>query len=578
MAESGGRPDKPPPEEEDARGGRGADRGGDGGKGATGGIPWLMAGPDGKHSGVKGGLNPTPPRPPKTITSKPSKPGKTINPKPSNISSTSGPSGSSKPVPTGASKPGSHTTPSKPTIVTSTPIRSGVPIRDTTIDLTGNPDDTIIDDCLGQSRTTPDGFVLQPNGKLYNEKTGQTRVPTTEERLAWRILERQAEARLRRRNPPQKEPVENAQDRLKRNASQLSQNSTNPDTAKKTKPNDTKTDDKDAPQTETARPQADNEVGYWNTDAVRLTTVRIISSEGNKLSNNDLTHIGQYHMKACYHNFGTDTEKWDEVAADRVSLVTPYTFAKFKIRTTKGVDFWKQFVPQIPTTTNIETTGAYTLLLPGETMFEEIFFSIAFAELALGTEDGMKMLETAIRVGNPLLRTVKFRLKSTGLDKVSQKTGIVMELLSADRERCFGPKPTDTTKEPKWKLRVGFSTVNATVAYGKAEKRRQDKAKAMEEALSRPPPPPPPPQPTETTTTTTAETAPTAVTTTTSKPAITSNIADTEVTEEDIQNILLDDDEMDEDIVIEETTENKKTKDLDDRILDGDDESYKDAT
>ena len=581
--ESGERPDTTPPEE-DARGGRGPDSEGDGGKRGTVGIPWLTAGPDGKHSGVKGGPNLSPPRPPKTNTT--SKLGKTLPNTSATTTKTFGPNGPSKPILVGPSGPSKHITsasteaskpnsrltpPSKPNsknMTTSTPKRGDIPIRETTIDLTCNPEDTIvIDDYLGPRRTTPDGFVLRPDGKLFNEKTGQIRIPTTEERLAWRILERQEEERLKKmKNPPQRDPVENAQERLKRNASQLSQDSTNPGTdPKKTKPNETKTDDK----TDSEEPRVEKEVGYWNTDAVRLLTVRVISATGEKLTNNDLNHIGQYHMKACFHNFGTDVDKWDDVAADRVSLVTPFTFAKFKIRTSKGVQFWKDLIPQIPTTTNVETTGAYAILLPGETMFEELFFSIAFAQLALGEECDLKMLETAIRVGNPLLRKTRFRLKSTGIDKTSNKTGIIMELLSTDRERCFGPKPADPTESPKWKLRISFSTVNVTVAYGKTEKKRQDRARAMEAALARPPPPPPPPPPkpaTPTETTTPVET-PTSTETPT-KPTENRPTSE-EMTEDDVCNIMLDDDGMDEDVVVE--TEEPKGK-VDESILDTDED------
>ena len=252
MAESGGRPDSITPMEEDERGGRGPDSGGDGGTGGTVGIPWLVAGPDGKHSGVKGGPTLTPPRPPKTTNSKSTNSGKP-NPKTLN-STTSGPSGSSKPKTLAsheASKPASTeasklTTPSKHTkVLTSTPIRSNTTTRDVSMDLTGNPEDTMINptlthDVLGNRRTTPDGFTLRSNGTLFNSKTGQSRIPTTEERLAWSILDRQAEQRKQKRVPPQITPTENAQDRLKRNASQLSQDSTNPDKdAKKTKPNET---------------------------------------------------------------------------------------------------------------------------------------------------------------------------------------------------------------------------------------------------------------------------------------------------------------------------------------------------
>ena len=517
MAEPGGRPGKDPPEEEDAGEGRGRDdRGGVGRSGAPKGFPWLTAGPSGKHTGIDGGHNSTPPRPPKTTntnttttkhqtttskpitttsttttkhqttTSKPSKPGKF---KPLYSLNTLGSSeplklkpGSSEPLQTlvsseasktnsGSSDPSKPSTPlkhnSKP-MLTSTPVH-GDPTKDTTIDLTGNPEDTIINPThttastyLGHKRTTPDGFFLRPDGILCN-KAGQTRVPTTEERLAWRILEPQAEEKLKTK--------ENVQERQKRKVSQLSHSSTTEDTdEKRKKQNETtneaeqkKTDDKDKA-----------EVGYWNTDAVRISTVRIISSKGRKLTHNDLTHIGQYHMKACYHNFSTETDRWDEVAAERVSLVAPFTFAKFKIKTTKGIEFWKELIPQIPSMTDPESIGDYRILLPGEAMFEELFFSLVFAQLALGNEDDLKMLETSIRVNNPALKTVRFRLKSTGLDPVSQKTGIIMELLSSDRERCFGPKPADPSTAPKWKLRVGFSTINVTVAYGKAEKRRQD--------------------------------------------------------------------------------------------------------
>ena len=62
-------------------------------------------------------------------------------------------------------------------------------------------------------------------------------------------------------------------------------------------------------------------------------------------------------MRACYHNYSTDTDKWDDVAAERVSLVAPFTFAKFKIKTTKGIDFWKELIPKIPSMTDPNTTG-----------------------------------------------------------------------------------------------------------------------------------------------------------------------------------------------------------------------------
>ena len=355
MAESGGSPDKPPLEEDGRRGGQRPDSEGDGGtRGAVVDFPWLVAGPDGKHTGIKGGPTQSPPRPPKTTTSTNTgnNYSKTYN------SKTSGPSGSSTTKTSAsheaskqktlasheASKPFTPSKQNSSNLKTSTPKQSSIPIRDTTmnLNLTGNPEVTIIDpalthDFLGTSRTTPDGFVLRPDGILFNAKTNKMRVPTSEEVLAWKILERQAEQRLKKKNPPQAEPSENAQERLKRNASQLSQNSTNPDTeAKKTKHSETTTNEKTSDeQPKTQDKQADKEVGYWNMDAIRLTTVRIISSTGRKLTNHDMTHIGQYHMKACYHNFGTDTDEWDEVAAERGNLVSPYTFAKFKIRTCK---------------------------------------------------------------------------------------------------------------------------------------------------------------------------------------------------------------------------------------------------
>ena len=154
------------------------------------------------------------------------------------------------------------------------------------------------------------------------------------------------------------------------------------------------------------------------------------------------------------------------------------------------------------------------------------------------------------------MRKTKFTLKATGLDPNSNKTGIIMEILSTDRERCFGPKPTDLSKAPNWKLKIGFSTVNVSVAYAKAEKRRLERAKTAE-ALSRPPPPPPPqttPQKTSTDVTTTA----------TTEPTVTDRMEEDEL---DTRLLDVDDDVLFEMVKTPESkTDDKKNEDKDEDI------------
>ena len=156
-------------------------RGWRGKEGAVVDFPWLVAGPDGKHTGVKGGPTQSPPRPPKTTTSTTTTTN-TGNYSKTHNSKTSGPSGSSttktfasheasKQKTLASHEASKHFTPSKQNssnLRTSTPKQSSIPIRDTTmnLNLTGNPEVTIIDpalthDFLGTSRTTPDGFVLR---------------------------------------------------------------------------------------------------------------------------------------------------------------------------------------------------------------------------------------------------------------------------------------------------------------------------------------------------------------------------------------------------------------------------------
>ena len=292
-------------------------------------------------------------------------------------------------------------------------------------------------------------------------------------------------------------------------------------------------------------------LGYWNTDAARAMTVRIMSTTlGQAMTQNDITHISKFHMRAAFAHAKDDVELWRKLDAERVSLVQPFMNARFKLSSKEGIDFWRKLIPQIPSLTG-ETTPGYIFLGPGETHREKLCFLISDAELALGQDKDMDMLKICIKANNPKLDGVDFSITSGGMDPNSYKTIIFMELLRTDRERAFGPKPEKPNTYPNWKLRVGFGTVNVNIAFSKTAQRRAHTDT---------------PSSTTTTTTTTEAITTMAGTATTPtpmlKPIITSTPMATarETVEENVLETLLDIEDME--------TDGKPDENIGDHILD----------
>ena len=355
-----------------------------------------------------------------------------------------------------------------------------------------------------RQRRAQDGFILRSDGWLYGRE-GQKRKPTTHELQTWEILdlqEKKRELAKRQKPAPNVKPSQTAQDRLKRN---LSDTSTTEHNQEQKKP---RTDDEDEEMEQDKETQ--ETLGYWNTDAARSMTVRIMSTTlGQAMTQNDITHISKYHMRAAFAHAKDDVELWRKLDAERVSLVQPFMNARFKLTSKEGIDFWRKLIPVIPSTTGDITPG-YIFLGPGETHREKLCFLISDAELALGQDEDMDMLKTCIKANNPKLDGVDFSITSGGMDPNSYKTIIFMELLRTDRERAFGPKPDKPNTYPNWKLRVGFGTVNVNIAFSKTAQRRA-RTDAPSSATT---------TTTTTVATTTASTTPTP--TPTLKPAVTS--------------------------------------------------------
>ena len=90
------------------------------------------------------------------------------------------------------------------------------------------------------------------------------------------------------------------------------------------------------------------------------------------------------------------------------------------------------------------------------------------ASLAENKENDLEILAFTKRAGNEQFENAPFKIRCSGIDKKLHKAMMIMELLTSDRAQCLGPKPDNPEIEPKWKLRIGLSTMKVTIASAKS--------------------------------------------------------------------------------------------------------------
>ena len=342
------------------------------------------------------------------------------------------------------------------------------------------------------------GWTLnRTENKMYNAD-GESRVVTSEEWRAIQLLDKQWRNKLERQSkrhiprPPGTKP--NQTKRIKPIAiTGPSATTTATTTNNKHKLSNTSTEDTDAKKTKTDDEQEEMQTDQidWESQSIKHMTIRIQSSKTNAiLTQDDIQHINRVMMRSLYAVAEGDFEKWRKLQPDKMSLVHPNHCIRLRLTSEEGIEFWKNFVPTIPP--RMEGGDTYIFLAPGESLTEKVCFFVPDASFGEGKDVDLKLLTFIIKAGNPLLEKVDFTLRTMGIDSNTMQSVMIMELQTADRERCLGPKPKNPADRTDWKIKIGLSNVNVKVAFAKSDERKQEHAqarlnnKADEDKIDRP--------------------------------------------------------------------------------------------
>ena len=213
----------------------------------------------------------------------------------------------------------------------------------------------------------------------------------------------------------------------------------------------------------------------WNSDAIKHSTIRILADKDDQqLSQEDIQHINRRLMRATFQECKGDMQKWKQLQPDKMSLMPPYYVIRLRLPSKEGVEFWRNFIPNVPPKT--EGGYKYRFLAPGENLTEKVCFFVPDVSMAENKQEDLDMLEFTIRAGNEKLEKVPFRIRCNRIERNTYKAIMIMDIPTQDRLRCLGPKPEDPDKDPDWKIRIGISTVKVTVAFNRSAKLRRETA------------------------------------------------------------------------------------------------------
>ena len=331
------------------------------------------------------------------------------------------------------------------------------------------------------------GWTLNREDKKMYNATGESRVMTSEEWRAFQLLDKQWRNKLEKQKQKQHQQQQRQERRLRPTAPTGSKPTAAPtattttSTIATTKRNlsDTSTD-----MSENKKTKTDDETEHMETDQVdweaqsnKYMTIRIQSTKTNlKLTQDDIQHINRTMMRALYAAAEGDLDKWRRLQPDKMSLLHPNLAIRLRLTSEEGIDFWRNFVPTIPP--RMEGGDRYLFLGPGETLTEKICFWVPDASFGEGKDVDLQLLTFAIRAGNPKFEKVDFTLQTMGIDQNTLQSVMIMELMTADRERCLGPKPKNPTDKTDWKLKIGLSNTNVKIAFARSDERRAEHAQA----------------------------------------------------------------------------------------------------
>ena len=335
------------------------------------------------------------------------------------------------------------------------------------------------------------GWTLnRQDKKMYND-AGQSRVMTSEEWRAFQLLDKQWRNKLEKQKNRQQQQQQQQQQRQERRIRTIATigpkptaTSTTTTTTSTTTMNKHKLSDNSTDMTEKKKTKTDDEDEQMETDQVdweaqsnKHMTIRIQSTKTNtKLSQDDIQHINRTMMRALYTAAEGDLEKWRRLQPDKMSLLHPNLAIRLRLTSEEGIDFWRNFVPTIPP--RMEGGDKYLFLGPGETLTEKVCFWVPDASFGEGKDLDLQLLTFAIKAGNPKFEKVDFSLQTMGIDKNTLQSIMIMELMTADRERCLGPKPANPADKTDWKIKIGLSNTNVKVAFAKSDERRAEHAQA----------------------------------------------------------------------------------------------------
>ena len=215
----------------------------------------------------------------------------------------------------------------------------------------------------------------------------------------------------------------------------------------------------------------------WNSDAIKHSTVRVLADKDNQtLSQDDISHLNRHLMRETFKECKGDMDKWKRLQPDKMSLMQPYFVIRLRLPSKEGVDFWRNFIPNVPPKT--EGGYKYRFLAPGENLTEKVCFFLPDVSLAENKPEELEMLTFTIKAGNEKLRDVPIKIRCNGVEKNTYKAVMIMDIPTPDRLRCLGPKPDNLDDDPDWKIRIGMSTVKVTIAFNRSAKLRRETAQA----------------------------------------------------------------------------------------------------
>ena len=187
------------------------------------------------------------------------------------------------------------------------------------------------------------------------------------------------------------------------------------------------------PPSSTSTPQA---ADYWDTAAVRMSTIRIVrsgSSDGG-LTQQDIHYISSEFVSAKHRLLGRNLKLHREVNSARLGTI--HGSIRIRLKDMKGISWWQQFISNLKPLT--KDGPGYKLLLPGES--ETTAYRVQIIDPALAGDKvlaGQRFVNEAFHSQECPLLKVDYRVQVHSVNPESGLVTIYLHLVNGQHEQLL---------------------------------------------------------------------------------------------------------------------------------------------